>query len=428
MRRWLETVAIYRDPRLVGILFLGFSSGLPRGLVGATLAAWLTEAGVSMTAIGLVGMVAAFYSLKFLWAPVMDQVPVPFLTRRLGRRRSWTLVTQVGLVLSLLALGLENPAADLTRTVALAIVVAICSASQDIVIDAYRVEVLREEQYGAGAAMVQFGYNMAMLVTGFGSLYLAQFLSWYWVYPAAAALVTVGMITVLVNPEPPEHRPPVAAGRGVAAWLRTAVAAPFLDMVERQGWSVLLIFAFVLLYKVGDSFAGAAATPFYLKIGFSKVDIANVSKLFGVAATIIGTMVGGAMVARLGIMRALLVCGVLQMLSNLTFAYLASVGAHLPTLYLAIAAENVTGGMGSAAFVAYLSGLCNLTYTGTQYALLSSIGTLTRNTVAATWGGMVDHVGWVDFFLFTTVAALPGLILLLWMMRRFPMARMSAAE
>lgn len=428
MKRWLDAVAVYRDPRLAGILFLGFSSGLPRGLVGATLAAWLTEAGVSMTAIGLVGMVGAFYSLKFLWAPVIDQVPVPVLTRLMGRRRSWTLVTQVGLMVSLLALGAGDPAADLSRTVALAVVVAFFSASQDIVIDAYRVEVLRQEQYGAGAAMVQFGYNMAMLVTGFGSLYLAQYLSWYWVYPIAAGLVLVGMATILVNPEPPDHSVRIPVGGGPARWIQVGVVEPFMDMVQRQGWKVLAIFAFVLLYKVGDSFAGAAATPFYLKIGFTKVDVANVSKLFGVGATIAGTMIGGVMVAKLGMMRALFACGVLQMLSNLTFAYLASVGPHLPTLYLAIAAENITGGMGSAAFVAYLSGLCNLSYTGTQYALLSSIGTLSRNTVAATWGSLVDSVGWVQFFLFTTVAAVPGLLMLLWMMHRFPVAKVRPAE
>lgn len=420
-----KALAPYRDRRVASLLFFGFSSGLPRGLVGTTLAAWLTDAGVSMTEVGFLGAVATVYSLKFLWAPIMDHVPVPLFSRLLGRRRGWMLVSQAALAGALLALGSGDPAANLWMTGLLALGVAFFSASQDVVVDAYRVEILKQEQFGAGAAMYIFGYNFATLATGFGALYMAQYLSWDWVYPVAAVLTTVGAAAVLVNPEPPA--PAARPAGGPAAWLRVAAIDPFADMVRRNGWQLLAIVAFVLLYKLGDAFAGAAATPFYLKAGFTKVDVANASKVFGVIATIFGTFVGGALVAKMGIMRALLLCGVLQMGSNLAFAYLAMVGKDMAVLYAAIAIENVSGGMGGAAFVAYLSGLTSLTYTGTQYALLSSLGTLTRNSVAATWGWMVDGIGWAPFFLLTTVAALPGLLVLMWMMRRYPVATPAPA-
>ncbi len=432
MQSWRSALAVYRDPRVLAVLFLGFASGLPLALTGATLAVRLTEVGVSLAGIGAFALVATPYSLKFLWAPLIDRMPIPLMTRLFGRRRGWMLTTQAALAASLLALGAVDPAAEPWLCAALALVVAFCSASQDIVIDAYRVEILKPEQYGAGAAMVQCGYRLAMLVSGAGALYLASYVSWFGVYAAMAALVGIGMATVLVNPEPPAAPPPpIREGappmERAGAWLKDAVANPFLDMVRRHGWSVVAILAFVLLYKLGDALAGVMANPFYIKMGFTKIEVANVSKLFGFVATVVGTFLGGVIVARMGIFRALLLCGVLQMVSNLMFAAQALAGHDIAFLTATIAIENLSGGMGSAAFVAYISGLCNVAYTGTQYALLSSLAVSGRTVLSAGGGVLVEQLGWVQFFVASTLAAVPGLILLLWMMRRFPPARTAAA-
>ncbi|MBW7852356.1 MAG: AmpG family muropeptide MFS transporter [Rhodospirillales bacterium] len=426
MTSWRHAVSVYRDRRVLAVLLLGFSSGLPLALTGATLAVRLTESGVSLADIGLFALVGVPYAVKFLWAPLVDRLPIPGMTRLFGRRRGWMLATQGALIASLLALGAVDPAADPWRTALFALAVAFCSASQDIVIDAYRVEILDEEQYGAGAAMVQFGYRIAMLVSGAGALFLATAVSWPLVYAAMAGLVGIGVLTVLFNPEPPAPPVPTTApamggiSHRAATWLRDAVIEPFAEMIRRNGAAVLAILAFVILYKLGDALAGVMANPFYLMMGFSKAEIASVSKLFGFAATILGTFLGGLIVAKAGIMRALLLCGALQMASNLMFAAQAAIGYDVGFLTLTIAVENLSGGMGSAAFVAYISALCNVSYTGTQYALLSSLAVSGRTLLSASGGFVVEAVGWVQFFVFSTVAALPGLLLLLWMMRRFP--------
>lgn len=430
MTSWRHALSVYLDRRVLTVLLLGFASGLPLAMTGGTLAVRLTEQGVSLAGIGLFALVATPYSIKFLWAPLIDRLPLPGLTRLFGRRRGWMLATQGALIASLLALGAADPATAPWATALLALIVAFCSASQDVVIDAYRVEILDEEQYGAGAAMVQFGYRVAMLVAGAGALFLAEYVSWFGVYAAMAGLVGVGVVTVLASPEPPAAPKPIIAaglspGRRMAAWARDAVVNPFADMVARHGWTVAAILAFVLLYKLGDALAGVMANPFYIKMGFTKTEIASVSKVFGFIATVFGAFLGGALVARMGILRALLLCGLLQMLSNLMFAAQAVVGHDVDFLILTIAVENLAGGMGSAAFVAYISGLCNLAYTGTQYALLSSLAVAGRTVLSSSGGFLVEAVGWVQFFVFSTLAALPGLLLLLWMMRRFPPARVT---
>lgn len=427
MQSWRESVAVYADRRILVVLLLGFSSGLPLLLTASTLSLWLTEEGVSLATIGLFAMVGIPYSFKFLWAPLVDRAPLPLLTRLFGRRRGWALATQGALVAALLALGACDPAADPWRVAALALVVSFCSASQDIVIDAYRVEILEERQYGAGAAAVQFGYRTAMLVSGAGALLLASVMPWFWVYATMAALVGIGVLTILFSREPASPASVVKPAPGLVAWAQDAFVGPFADMLKRHGWTVAVILAFVVLYKLGDAMAGVMANPFYVKIGFTKVDIAEISKLYGFVATIAGAAMGGILVARIGIARSLLICGVLQAASNLMFAWQAHVGADRLWLIATISIENVSGGMGSAAFVAYISALCSLTYTGTQYSLLSSLAALGRTVLAAQGGYVVEAVGWIDFFLFSTVAALPGLALLLWMMRRFPPERAAAA-
>lgn len=432
---WAKAASVYLDRRIIAILFLGFSSGLPLALTGATLSVWLVEGGIAKTAIGMFALVGLPYTLKFAWAPLIDRLRLPVLTRLLGRRRGWAVLTQLGLMLALLGLGSTDPADDLWRMALLALVVSFFSASQDIVLDAWRVEILDERQYGAGAAAVVLGYRIGMLTSGAGALYLASVLPWPMVYTIMAALVGVGLVTMLLNREPEirvspesarreadvaaflEHRPGLAGWRAeLLAWLFGAVVAPFADFMTRRAWVAILLF--IAIYKLGDVYAGAMATPFYLELGFSKIEIANVTKAFGLGASIIGGLLGGVVVSRFGVMRSLLVCGVLQMVSNLMFVLLARSGHDLGMLTVVIAVENVTGGMGTGAFVAYLSSLCNVAYTATQYALLSSFSAVGRDFLAASSGWLADRMDWASYYLLSTSAALPGLLLLLWLMRR----------
>jgi len=434
-REWLESCAVYADRRVVTILFLGFSSGLPLALTFGTLSIWLAEVGVSKTTIGLFALMGTPYTFKFLWAPLVDRMPVPYLTRRLGRRRGWAIFTQLALMATITGLGATNPAAHPGLTAVFAFMVAFCSASQDIVIDAYRVEVLEERQYGAGAAMIVLGYRIGMLVSGAGALYLATYVSWFATYGLMTALMIVGIATILLNPEPKvrksrdsieqerriaaylEARPDSLGKRAKAlAWIYGAVISPFAEFMSRRGWLVILLF--ILLYKFGDALAGVMSNPFYVELGFTKIQIASISKAFGLAATIIGSVIGGVIVDRIGILKSLFVCGILQMLSNLMFALLAVVGTDLRMLTLTIALENLSGGMGTAAFVAYLSSLCNIAYTATQYALLTSFMAFGRTLLSSSGGWLADHMDWVSFFVVTTAAALPGLLVLVWITRR----------
>ncbi|MEE8274263.1 MAG: AmpG family muropeptide MFS transporter [Alphaproteobacteria bacterium] len=435
IRGWLDATAVYRDRRVVVLLFLGFSSGLPLLLTLSTLSIWLAREGVDKTTIGLFALAGLPYTLKFVWSPLVDRVNIPLLTRGLGRRRGWLIVTQLALMASIVALGNADPATDLAAMAWIALVVAFCSASQDIVVDAYRIDLLEEYQQGAGAATYMGGYRVAMLTSGAGALFLADQMSWGAVYVIMALLITVGTITVLLSPEPAgngaaiarEDRERAEAIRrshpllpaplaGAAAWAQGAAIDPFADFMRRQSWIVILLF--ILLYKFGDAFAGVMANPFYVEMGFTNTEIASVSKIFGLIATLGGVFLGGLFVIRYGAMRSLLVCGVLQMLSNLMFAVQAMVGYSVPMLTVTIAVENFTGGMATAAFVAYLSGLCNLAYTATQYALLTSFMAFGRTVLASSGGWMADQFDWVTFFVISTIVALPGLLLLWWMMHR----------
>jgi PAT family beta-lactamase induction signal transducer AmpG len=421
---WLASLAVYREPRLIAVLLMGFSSGLPLALTFGTLSYWLAEVGVSLTAIGLFGLVRTSYSLKFLWSPLIDRLPIPFLTSRLGRRRSWALTIQLPLALAIFALGRTDPRIDPAATALAAVVVAFLSASQDIVIDAYRIELLRPEEQGAGAASTQWGYRFGMLASSAGALYAASFGGWRFAYELMAALMLVGMVTVWLTPEPGGIRPAdplpgAGSARRVKTWLMGAVVAPFLDMFERNGAIQLAaIGLFILLYKFGDALAGSMANPLYVALGFGKVEVATVSKVFGVAATLAGVALGGVFVARLGVFRALLICGALQAASNLMYAVLAWAGHDVSVLTVSIGAENLTGGMASAAFVAYLSGLCSRDFTATQYALLSSLATVGLNVLAASGGYLAQRLGWIEFFVMSTAACIPALLLLLWIMRR----------
>lgn len=426
--KWLETISIYWERRLIIIFLMGFASGLPFLLTGGTLSILLTEAGVSLTAIGLFALVGTPYNLKFLWAPFIDRVPLPVLSKLLGRRRSWMIMIQFGLMVSIVALGFSDPKSSPALTAFFALAVAFFSASQDIVIDAYRIEILDEDQQGAGAAMTQAGYRFGLLAAGAGALYLASSLDWAIVYGIMAALVLVGFFAALKAPLPPAVQTDVTPSRA-KDWLRSAVVDPFVEFFQRNNTGVaLLILAFILLYKFGDAFAGVMANPFYIKIGFTKVQIANVSKIFGVAATLFGVFAGGIMVKRYGILKSLLFCGLLQMFSNLMYAAQAAIGPDVRFLFLTIGAENISGGMGSAAFVAYLSMLCNKAYTATQYALFTSFMAFGRTWLSAMSGWLADQTDWVTFFVISTFVAIPGLLLLWGMMKRLPMEVQSGAN
>jgi PAT family beta-lactamase induction signal transducer AmpG len=415
VQTWIASWSVYFERRVAALLFFGFSSGLPLLLVYSTLSAWLKDEGVSLTAIGLFSWASTAYTLKFVWAPIVDRVPLPLLTQKLGQRRSWMVLSQVAIIGAILALGATDPSEDLWPVAFWAVVLAFASATQDIGIDAYRVEILEDDQQGAGAANLVVGYRIALLAAGAGALIIADFWDWQVAYAAMAGLMIVGVATVLLNKEP--VRPTTTES------FTDAVVGPFLDFMSRPHW--LMILLFVALYKYGDALLGVMANPFYLEIGFSKTEIGLVSKGYGLVMTLIGGFLGGVLVARMDILKALMVCGVLQALSNLAFAAQAWVGYSIPMLAVTISIENFTGGMATIAFIAYLSGLCNIAYTATQYALLSSLMAFARTIFASGGGWLADQIDWVTYFLVTTVAAIPGLLLLMWLIRKFSPAEIS---
>jgi PAT family beta-lactamase induction signal transducer AmpG len=420
--------SLYLNPRIIAIFFLGFSSGLPLALTASTLSVWLKEANVSLSSIGLFAAVTTPYALKFLWSPLMDGMPFPLLSHLLGRRRGWLMATQLGLVISIMLLGLADPVASPWQTALMALLVAIFSASQDIVIDAYRVEILKPEQYGAGAASVVFGYRIGMIVSSAGALFLASHVSWLMTYWIMAAFMGIGMVTVLLNKEPESGQWQAASGkknerlllttshRSLVTWFQQHIIAPFADFMRRPHW--LMILFFILLYKLGDAFMGVMTNPFLIDIGFTKDQIATVVKLYGVIATIVGSFIGGSMVFRLGAMRSLWICGIAHGITNLMFVWLANTGVDTHLLALAITCENITGGMGTAAFVAFMSGLITDTrFTATQYALLSSFASFGRTWLSTPAGWFAATLGWSDFFLLAAALALPGLIVL-WLLSK----------
>jgi len=417
MTAWRRSLAEYTEPRVMLILPLGFASGIPLLLTFSTLSAWFAKAGVSRATIGAFALVGTPYAFKFLWSPLIDRLPPPI---PLGRRRGWGIAIQLALIAVTLALGACNPKVDLPRMGALALLVAFLSASQDVVIDAYRVEILTPEQQGPGAAMIQTGYRIAMLVSGAGALIIAASWGWFAAYSTMAALLAAGMLVFIFGPEPatpPDARQPTAQ-RGwdaVREWLATAVTGPFADFMRRPMWPAIVIF--IVGYKLGEAMAGVMAMPLYISLGFSLNEIAAVSKLVGFFATVAGAIVGGVVTSKLGVMRALVLCGVLQSAGNL-FYVLQAVGGHrLDYLALFVAAENLTGAMAGTALVAYLSGLCSPAFTATQYALLSSLAAVGRTMIASSGGVLADKLGWVPFFMLTTVATIPALALLIWIAR-----------
>ncbi|MBM4343918.1 MAG: MFS transporter [Deltaproteobacteria bacterium] len=406
----------YADRRVWPIGLLGFSSGLPLLLTGGTLGAWLTESGLSLKSIAGMAAVGILYSFKFLWSPMVDHTPLPVLSHRLGQRRAWLLASQLGVVAALAALAMVDPANQLSAVVAAAVAVAFFSATQDIVIAAFRVERAGAEAQGAAAAIEIFGYRIGMLAAGAGALYVAEFASWRSAYLAMAGLGMLGAVTTLMCAEPVRAASESPAPNTFAGHLRAAVALPFLDFLRRPHWWAILLFA--TTFKLGDALAATMTNPFLLKIGFLKSEIASTTKVFGLLATLAGAAAGGALLQRVGVLRGLWIGGLLQLLSLVVFAFQAHIGHNVPALAATIGFEYAASAIGTAAFAAYLSSLCTVRYTATQYALLTSMAAVGRATLATRSGAIAEATGWFGFFLVCAAAAVPALLLLAWINRR----------
>ena len=384
------------------ILLLGFSSGLPLFLTSTTLQAWMTKEGVSLTSIGLFSLVALPYSLKFLWSPLLDRYVPPFM----GRRRGWLVITQIALMIAISCMFFQQPKQALQLLAVNAIVIAFFSASQDIAFDAYRTDVLEEAEMGAGAAITVLGYRLALVLTGSLALILADRLPWSVVYLFMAALMLVGLVSTFFAPEPtkPVHTPES---------LVDAIVLPFIDFFQSHGVSLGVVsLLFITLYKFGDAMLNNMSTPFLLQTGFSQTDLGVIRGGMGLIATLVGTLVGGSVMSKLGIYKSLWIFGGLQCLSNLGYLAIAFFGKNYDLLVLSINIENFCGGMGTAAYVAYLMSLCNPSFTATQYALLSSLMAVSRDILIAPAGKIAELTGWTNFMIISIVAAIPGLLLL----------------
>ena len=412
MKKWLKSMKIYADKRMPVMLLLGFVSGLPFLLVSSTLSLWLKDVGISLAAIGLFSLVKAPYSFKWLLSPVIDQYSLPFFSK-FGRRRGWAIFLQILLILSLIYVALTNPKLSPLMFVFFVFLVALFSASQDIVLDAYRIESFKSKEQGAGVAVFVLGYRLGLLFSGAGALFLASVMSWSCVYLIMAGGVLVGLITVLSVKEPENNKP--SKPYTLRAVVVNAVIKPFSDFMKRDKWALILLFIF--FYRMSDAYVAPMAYPFFDDIGFTKVQIASIIKIYGVLATILGTIVGGVVVNRIGLANALFVCGILQGASNLVYVGQVYAGNNAYILMINIFVENISGGMGTAAFVAYLSALCNKKYTATQYALLSSFMGAARDIFASTSGFVANVLSWQSFFIVTTLMSVPGMAILYYLIK-----------
>ncbi len=430
-------LTVYARRPVIVMLFLGFSAGLPFMLVFGTLTAWLREVGVTRTAIGFFSWVGITYSIKILWAPAIDRLPFPLLTRLLGKRRGWMLAGQIGVAAGLIGMAGIDPASQIWLVAAFALLVAFSSATQDVAMDAFRIESEAARYQGAMASTYQLGYRLAVLASYAGALYLAAATSWSITYLAMAALMSVGMLTVALIPEP-EHRIDSGAARLEAravafanrrmhwpdwartagAWFVGAVVCPLAEFFQRFGRLALVILALVAVFRITDIAMAAMANPLYIDLGFTKPEIANISGFYGVFMTMLGAFAGGAVVARYGLLRPLLVAAIATALTNLLFAWLAMVQGGLWELTVVISAENFSGGFAGSVFIAWLSSLTNRAYTATQYALFSSLMTLPGKFLSGFGGIVVDGAGYPFFFMLTALLGLPAVMLVVYLLQR----------
>ncbi|QWE17739.1 MFS transporter [Polynucleobacter sp. AP-Nino-20-G2] len=402
------------------MLFLGFSAGLPLLLILGTLSFWLREAGIDRSTIGYLTWVGLIYAVKWMWAPLVDRLPIPLLTKFFGRRRSWLLFAQLLIILGLLGMASIDPQAQLTSIVWCALLVAFGSATQDIALDAFRIESADSDHQAALAATYQTGYRLALIWSGAGVLWLAARVeagagsydasAWQFAYLCMALSIGVGVITTLLSKEPLRVQLPQV--RDAKAWLYQTVVEPFADFIQRYGWHAILILSLIAIYRISDVVMGIMANPFYVDMGYTKDEVAAVSKVFGVVMTLVGAFVGGVLTLRFGVMRILFLGAILSAVSNLLFAWLATQGHDLHGLVWVISADNLSSGIASAAFIAFLSSLTNIQYSATQYALFSSMMLLLPKWLAGFSGVFVDHFGYQAFFVSTAIIGAPVLILI----------------
>jgi len=420
VRTWREALRLYLQPASLRMLALGFAAGLPLLLVLGTLSFRLREAGIDRSTIGYLSWVGLAYGVKWMWAPLVDRMPIPWLTRQLGRRRSWLLLSQIVIAGGLVGMALNDPSQLLGPLVACALAVAVASATQDIALDAYRIESAEVNAQAALAASYQTGYRLAMIWAGAGVLWIAAWAqgeqttgyaqsAWQAGYLVMALSMLPGMLVVLGSPEPVPA--PFKPARNVAEWLKGAVLEPFADFWLRYRWQAVLLLALIAVYRISDVVMGIMANPFYVDMGFTKSEVAGVTKVYGVIMTLVGAFVGGLLSARFGVMRVLMLGAVLSAASNLLFVWLSGVGHDVQALVWVISADNLASGIASAAFIAYLSSLTNISYSATQYALLSSMMLLLPKFIAGFSGDFVDAYGYAHFFTATAWLGLPVLVL-----------------
>jgi MFS transporter, PAT family, beta-lactamase induction signal transducer AmpG len=432
---WRDVWRVYTEAATLRMLLLGFSAGLPLLLVFGTLSFWLREAGIDRTTIGYLSWVGLAYGFKWVWAPLVDRMPIPLLTRLLGRRRSWLVLSQAVIMAALIGMALTDPRLALLPVVWCALAVAFGSATQDIALDAYRIESADVPRQAALAAAYQTGYRMAMIWAGAGALWIAarseiavpglagvgagavnyQHGAWQTAYLAMAASMLLGVVTVLCSPEPAPRA--LTPARNAAEWLKGALVDPFADFLRRYGKQAALILALIAIYRISDVVMGIMANPFYVDMGYTKDEVAAVTKIFGVIMTLVGAFLGGALAMRFGVMRVLMLGAVLSAASNLLFAWLGSRGHDLNALIFVISADNLSSGIASAAFIAYLSSLTNVNYSATQYALFSSMMLLLPKFLAGYSGKYVDAFGYANFFNATALLGVP-VLLLVWLASR----------
>ncbi len=435
---WKESLLVYRHPRIAAMLFFGFSAGLPYLLIFSTLSAWLRDEGISRTTIGFFSWVGILFSIKVLWSPIVDSKKLPLLTDIMGQRRSWLLLAQLGIMLSLAAMAFMEPTTAISTLAKLAIAVAFFSATQDICIDAYRIEAADKTLQGAMAASYILGYRSAMLAAGAGAFYIADWSTWNYAYFTMAGLMVVGVITTLLVAEPKkvvDHETqqlqqrivdvsdkipaiPVILPRKLIAWFSTAVVAPFVEFFKRNGVLAFVILIFIAVFRISDITMGVMANPFYLDLGYSKSEIASIAKVFGFFMTIAGSILGGLLVARFGLFRPLIIGAILVASTNLLFAWMAIQPKSLVLLSVIISADNLSGGISNVVFIAYLSSLTNTCYTATQYALFSSLMTLPGKFIGGFSGMIVDSTSYEAFFLYAAILGLPAILLAIYLMKK----------
>jgi PAT family beta-lactamase induction signal transducer AmpG len=419
-RSWADTLKVYLETATLRMLLLGFSAGLPLMLVLGTLSFWLREAGIDRSTIGYLSWVGLAYAFKWAWAPLVDRVPIPFLTTWLGRRRSWLLLAQAMIIGGLCGMAYHDPHISLEPLVWCALLTAFGSATQDISLDAFRIESADVDRQAALAASYQTGYRLAMIWAGAGVLWIAaraqisadiyQASAWRVAYLVMAASMLVGVITVLFSAEPVRRALPPA--KDLKTWLDDVVIGPFRDFLLRYRWQAVIVLALIAIYRISDVVMGIMANPFYVDMGYTKDEVAAVTKIFGIVMSLLGAFIGGALSMRFGMMRILATGAILSSASNLLFVWLAVHGHDVQALILVISADNLSGGIASAAFIAYLSSLTNISYSATQYALFSSIMLLLPKFLAGYSGVYVDAYGYASFFTGTALLGVPVIVLL----------------